>query len=341
VAFKWNNGSASTLYWPPSFDVQPDKWSVALSVNDACTVVGYVGMVGYYQRPSFWRVNDTYATELSVLNPGASNPLDNAGTDINQRNDLQSTGGVIAGNNATANGKVHAVAWIPDGNGNYGAVTDLQDIGDGFQYSYAGAINSQGVVVGKGQRLGANNYHAFRSRAVNGQPQPLDAQSDDMGTATFVDGHATEGNDINDLGEMVGASDCPCGKYHSVYKSPLSAKNVGYYDIGVLGQGTSDEGDQSIALAISAKGLIVGRSTLKIGGLMKWRAFVVSNQGNPGSQPMLNLAEQSWVWTGTQWQRADLNGWVLTSAERVNREGWIVGYGTKNSQTHAFVLSPR
>jgi hypothetical protein len=56
---------------------------------------------------------------------------------------------------------------------------------------------------------------------------------------------------------------------------------------------------------------------------------------------MLNLTEQSWVWTGSVWQRADLNGWVLTSAERVNREGWIVGYGTKSGQTRAFVLSPR
>jgi hypothetical protein len=42
-----------------------------------------------------------------------------------------------------------------------------------------------------------------------------------------------------------------------VYKSPLSAKNIGYYDLVVLGQGTPDAGDQSIALAISAKGLKV------------------------------------------------------------------------------------
>lgn len=71
------------------------------------------------------------------------------------------------------------------------------------------------------------------------------------------------------------------------------------------------------------------------------RAFVVSNVGNPGSQPMLNLAEQSWVFVSGNWQRADVNGWVLTSAERINREGWIVGYGTKSGQTRAFVLSPR
>ncbi|HKS36157.1 MAG TPA: hypothetical protein VJW76_03135, partial [Verrucomicrobiae bacterium] len=153
--------------------------------------------------------------------------------------------------------------------------------------------------------------------------------------------HTSEGNDMNDLGEIVGASDCPCGQYRAIYKAPVSGRNVGFFDLGVLGAGTLDAGDRSIALAVSAKGLIVGQSKLKVGGSMVWRAFVVSNQGNPGSQPMLNLAEQTWVWTGTQWQRADVNGWVLTSAERVNREGWIVGYGVKNSQTRAFVLSPR
>ena len=57
-----------------------------------------------------------------------------------------------------------------------------------------------------------------------------------MCTGTFVTAHTSEGNDINDLGEMLGASDCPCGQYHAVYKSPLSAKNVGYYDLGVLGK---------------------------------------------------------------------------------------------------------
>jgi hypothetical protein len=38
---------------------------------------------------------------------------------------------------------------------------------------------------------------------------------------------------------------------------------------------------------------------------------------------------------------ATTQGWTLTSAERVNKAGWIAGYGTKNGQTRAFVLSPR
>lgn len=186
LAFKWNNGSRSLLYWPSGwFFNAPSSsaWAAAASINDACTIVGYVGgyyinmQYGYYQRPGFWRVNQTYATELSVLAPSAANPLNNSATDINQRDDLNGTGGVIVGNNHTANDKDHAVAWIPDANGSYGSVTDLQDIGNGSQFSYTSAINNNGVVVGKGQALNMNNYHAFRSRSANLLPLTLSGQT--------------------------------------------------------------------------------------------------------------------------------------------------------------------
>jgi hypothetical protein len=53
-----------------------------------------------------------------------------------------------------------------------------------------------------------------------------------------------------------------------------------------------------VAYAISAIGLIVGKSKLKVGGYMVDRAFVVSNVGNPGFQPMLNLAKQVYTRPG-------------------------------------------
>jgi hypothetical protein len=355
-AFSWNNGVTVLRRWPAAYDgYWTTKWSAGNSLNAIGTIVGHVGHYGYggwngyWQRPAFWRVNDTYATELSVITD-SQYPLNNSAVDINQRDDPGANAGVIVGQCATLNGKVHAVAWIPDVNGNYGAPMDLQDIGNGNQNSYAGAINNNGVVVGKSQiidpntGLPLNNYHAFRSRSQNLQPVQLAGQ-DDMGTATRNYAHASEGNDINDLGEMVGASDkwvsAGQNQYRAVYKAPGSGKHAGYFDLGVLGSG-GDAGNSSVAYAISANGLIVGKSKLKVNGIMVDRAFVISNQGDPGSQPMLNLAEQSWVWQGVLgWKRADTAGWVFTSAERVNRVGWIVGYGTVSGQTHAFVLAPR
>jgi hypothetical protein len=46
-----------------------------------------------------------------------------------------------------------------------------------------------------------------------------------MGTATGNDTHASEGNDINDLGELVGASQSPAGQYRAMYKTPSTGKN--------------------------------------------------------------------------------------------------------------------
>jgi len=71
------------------------------------------------------------------------------------------------------------------------------------------------------------------------------------------------------------------------------------------------------------------------------RAFVLSNVGNPGSQPMLNLTDQSSVFVGGNWVPAAQRGWILITAERINPAGWIVGYGTLYGQTRGFVLAPR
>jgi hypothetical protein len=356
-AFKWNNGSSSVLFWNAAWNSFPTKWAAALAINNAGTIVGHSGhyphnapggYAGYYQRPSFWRATDTYATELSVISGSESlYPLNNVAIDINQR--VGNTGGVIVGNSRRANNKDHAVYWQPDANGNYGAAQDLFDIADGTKNSYAGAINNNGVVVGKSQISGANNYHAFRSQAINQLPQPLFGPTDDMGTATGNDAHTSEGNDINDLGEMVGASHVELPgqyQYRAVYKAPGTGKNAGYYDLGVLGEGTADAGNSSVANAISANGLIVGKSKLKVNGAMVDRAFVVSNVGNPDSQPMLNLTEQASVYVHIgggvwEWRPISQYGYVITSAERINPAGWIVGYGTFAGQTRAFVLAPR
>lgn len=163
---------------------------------------------------------------------------------------------------------------------------------------------------------------------------------DDMGTATFIDLHTSEANDINNYGELVGASQSLSGQYRAMYKAPESGKNQSWFDLGVLGSG-STAGNTSVAKSINDFGIIVGNGNIKVGSSYVNATFVVNNVGNPGSQPLLNLAEQSWVWTGSTWQRADLAGWQFTSVERINEANWIIGSGTKNGVTRSFVLSPR
>lgn len=259
------------------------------------------------------------------------------------------TGGLIVGQSKRADGKIHAVVWIPNASGVYGGAVDLGDLGDGlvFRNSYATAINDHAQVVGRSQIVGINNYHGFVTRSAQnaGQWEPvvLDLTFDDMGTATGNDTHTSEFNDINSQGEIVERGHTASGQIQALYKAPGSGRDQGYSDLGVLAAGTANAGTESMANGISSNGIIVGMSKVKVGASQVWRAFVSGNVGAPGSQPLVNLNDLAYIYTGpgTPPVLATAQGWTLVSAERINRAGWITGYGTKNGQTRAFVLSPR
>lgn len=70
-------------------------------------------------------------------------------------------------------------------------------------------------------------------------------------------------------GEVVGRGHTASGQMRALYKVAGTGKNQGYYDLGVLGSG-STAGDQSVAYGISENGLIVGQSRVKVGG--RWLA---------------------------------------------------------------------
>jgi len=40
--------------------------------------------------------------------------------------------------------------------------------------------------------------------------------------------NTSEGNDINELGELVGASQSPAGQYRAMYKAPFTGKDQGW-----------------------------------------------------------------------------------------------------------------
>jgi hypothetical protein len=89
-----------------------------------------------------------------------------------------------------------------------------------------------------------------------------------------------------------------------------------------------------VATGINNRGLIVGTS----GG----HAFVASNVGSPGTQPLLKLAEKSWVKVGNNWYRADLQGWTFNGAQlKLNEANWIVGYGVRYGTVYGFALKPQ
>ncbi len=350
--FRWDNGVSSLLGVPSAWGLlSGTKSSSTFALNDVGTSVGQCMLYNagtYTNVAAYWSSAATAPTPLAALYAGYG--IDNLAQDINQRNVVNgiSVGGLIVGQSKRADGKIHAVVWIPNASGIYGNAVDLKDLGDGtfIRNSYAAAINDKAQVVGRSQVAGLNNYHGFvtRSEAVAGQwvPFELDFQVDDMGTATGNETDTSEFNDLNSLGEIVGRGHTASGQMRALYKAPGTGRHAGFFDLKVLGDGTANAGTESVANSISANGLIVGMSKVKVGANQVWRAFVTGNVGNAGSQPLLNLNDHAYVYTGSGSSPvlATGQGWTLVSAERINRRGWIAGYGTKNGQTRAFVLSP-
>jgi probable HAF family extracellular repeat protein len=74
---------------------------------------------------------------------------------------------------------------------------------------------------------------------------------------------------------------------------------------------------QSSANDINDLGQIVGNSEI---GAFIWEKGVTSNLNN-----LINVN----------------SGWTLTSAEAINEQGYIVGYGNFNGKTRAFLLKPQ
>jgi probable HAF family extracellular repeat protein len=78
----------------------------------------------------------------------------------------------------------------------------------------------------------------------------------------------------------------------------------------------------SVAQAINMSGTIVGYSKSSTG---VQRAFASYNNGT--MVDLLTVVNSN-------------TGWTLQAAEGINVDGWIVGYGLKNGQSRAFLLTP-
>ena len=245
--------------------------------------------------------------------------------------------GQVVGDSTVGNGHSHAFLYSS------GTMTDIGTLGGIF--SYGQGIGSGGQVVGWSATLtSGNNYHAFvydgtmhdlgtlggaTSRAISmnaaGQIVGNSVNSigidraflysngimSDLGALPGGAGSSTAYS-INNIGQIVGTSNSP-GLNRAVLFSGSSVT-----DLGALGGG-------SYALNINNGGNIVGESYLS-GNSGTIHAFLYTG----GAMYDLN-------------QRLDSSGtsWSLTSAQAINDNGWIVGFGTNpTGQTHAFLLTP-
>jgi probable HAF family extracellular repeat protein len=186
--------------------------------------------------------------------------------------------------------------------------TGMQGLGflSGGGFSDAFAINRFGQVAGFSGAKGDNAFYAFIWSKTTG-----------MTNLGKLPGYAfSAARAINDLGQVAGDSDCvgQCG--HATLWSKTKGSMI---DLGILPGALS-----SGATALNNVGQVVG-----------WAYYSATNQYH------------AFVWSPSTGM-LDLNnlipansGWVLQFAEAINDQGQIVGEGTLNGQTEAFLLTPQ
>jgi len=210
--------------------------------------------------------------------------------------------GQVVGDSYTASYADHAFLYSSSK-----GMTDLGTLGGSTSTAYG--INNSGQIVGDSYTASGAD-HAFLYNSGSSSAKMLD-----LGTMGGADSQA---NAINNGGQIVGWSDTASGASHAflyTYSSG-SATMTAADDLGTLGGSTSD------ALAINNDAEVVGLSYTSSGAM---DAFLYTD----GTMEDLVTSMGS-----------ALAGWTNTEATGINDAGDIVGFGTYDGVTQAFLLTP-
>jgi probable HAF family extracellular repeat protein len=307
-------------------------WSSASGINSMIYVVGSSSIYSGAQHAFLWMDDMIYDLETP------SGYLVSGATDVN---DLGQVIGYARGQYQSQ----YAYIW-EDGNWSYlGTLPDLD-------YSSAYDINNASQIVGYSFILGPGGG----SRGWIYE----DGDMTDIGT---LGGNRSVASGINELGQVVGVADTnETGINHA-----FLWEDGEMTDLGVL----PNETDSSAA-DINENGQICGVSShtvqqypfptyltaclwdngdiINIGKLPGYTrnsaASAINNQGqvigyssNNGNQPHAFIWEEGILTDLNNLIPSD-SGWELKSASDIDELGRIVGYGTYDSETRAFLLTP-
>lgn len=227
-----------------------------------------------------------------------------------------SNNGYVVGAAATATGHTHAAFF------SLGEVIDL-GVPQGATDSVARNVNSNGIVSGF-YVTSANQTRAFRYDSSTG-PGTQIASTDDIGT---LGGAGAAANGLNELGQVVGASDTSNGGHHAFLWTQGATNGVSgnpqMLDLGALGTINGGNSNATAVNEMASTGPsleVVGLSLIDNG---PYHAFIWQN----GTMADLNN------------EIGPNSGWVLTEADGVNDKGQITGYGTCNGVQCGYLLTP-
>lgn len=286
------------------------SFSVANAVNDQGQVVGGSDFSQPFEGNTSAFIWSMQTTMEDLGNLGC--------TGITSANGVSLVGHVVGTSTiapCAGGGQFRAFLWM-NGSG-------MQDLGTlpGGSFSLGNGVNLFDQAVGYADCSSCLNFHAFLWDSQDGMT--------DLGT--LPGGTQSSATAINDVGTVVGASD------FGVQGLPLRAffwtKRSRMRNLGTLPGGA-----WSSANAVNDFGQIVGISDAAVSS-----SHTFSRVKNGGGY---SDASHAFTWNDP-FGMQDLNnlipkrkGRVLINAQSVNNVGQIVGWGTINGQTHAFLLTP-
>ncbi|MBN2019345.1 MAG: DUF3466 family protein [Sedimentisphaerales bacterium] len=214
---------------------------------------------------------------------------------------------------------IHASYFTPPSHpgGSYYAC-DLGTLGGDESYAYSN--NNSGQVVGWAYTTSlGSRFHACLFDTPRGD------NNIDLGTLT---GDSSIAYSINDYGWIVGQASVTSNSLiyldHACLFDPTGGGDN--TDLGILAGYAN-----SVASFINNNNQIVGWVTSSLSSSPYYnhgqRACLFDPSGNGNNIDLNNLI-------------VPLSGWVLNEARCINNNGWIVGTGTLNGESHAFLLIP-
>lgn len=197
----------------------------------------------------------------------------------------------------------------------------MRDIGtlDGLTTTSARAwsVSNSGYITGISSTAVTGIRHAFLFRDANGNNQTDAGELIDLDAGIGDPNAFSEAFAVNDFGAAVGQAAVGTTPGGTIIVNPFLWENGTRTNLGTLGRTFGQARD------INNAGIVVGN---------------VSN--------ISGLADAAFVWTALT-GTVNLNtmipvnsGWTLRTAEGINSQGQIIGYGTFGGNSTAFLLTP-
>jgi len=314
-----DEATAVTPYRVTDLGTLGGTFSYANAINDIGQVTGGAALPNGF-------------THAFLYTAGAMSDLGTVGGSFSQGEGINHSG-QVTGIGATAGGLSHAFLYSG------GSMQDLGTLGGSS--SFGRDINDSGQVTGQSQLEVISNVRVFLysggslqnlggtdGRGINNSGQVTGSAG--QHAAIFSGGAVQDIHSLGDrsLGRDINASGQVTGSFEDNF---FTTQRAFLYSGGSMQDlGSVKTYKSSIGMAINAQGWVVGVAVPGVSDLIDpthaaERAFLFDSAAMHDLNDLLGASGA---------------GWVLHSANDINDQGQIVGYGTHNGVIRAFLLTP-